>query len=217
MFEFAFIVVRTLFMYVFLLIIFRLMGKREIAELSILDLVVFLMIAELAAVSIEDTEMPLYKVILPIVALLIIQLALALLSLRNKKIRELLDGKPTIIIHQGKIDEKAMKKERYNYDDLLQQLREKEVFSLDEVAFAILEPSGDLSVMKKNNKPGNYEYELALPLILDGVILEDHLRKMNLTRPWLCEQLEYRGISHESEISFCSYHHGKFVISKKKG
>lgn len=110
---------RTVFLYFLILLIFRLIGKREIGELSILDLVVFVMIAELAVVGIEDTKDPLLHTILPIGVLLIIQISLAYLSLKSDVIRHLIDGKPTIIINQDKIDERAMRSQRYNFDDLL--------------------------------------------------------------------------------------------------
>lgn len=114
---------RTIVLYFIILVIFRLMGKREIGELSILDLVVSIMIAEIAVLAIENVKDKLLHTIVPIVVLMIIQVSLAFISLKSQKIRQLLDGKPTIIIKQGKIDERAMRSQRYNFDDLLMQLR----------------------------------------------------------------------------------------------
>lgn len=144
-----FISVRTVVMYVIILLIFRVMGKREIGELSVLDLIVFMMIAELAVIAIEDPQMKLMDAISPMIILMIIQIVLALISLKSRKFREVVDGRPTILIKNGKIDEKAMRKQRYNFDDLLQQLREKDIFNVADINYAILEPSGELSVMKK--------------------------------------------------------------------
>jgi len=203
------IIGRTIFLYFIILLIFRLMGKREIGELSILDLVVFVMIAELAVVGIEDTKDPLYHTLLPIIVLLIIQISLAYFSLKSNMLRHLIDGKPTIIINKGKIDENAMKKQRYNFDDLLMQLREKDIKSLHEVEYAILESSGKLSVLKKGQKE---KAELMMPLILDGEIQEDGLKEIGKDEYWLRKELNKRGYHHIQHISFCSFGKGTFHI-----
>lgn len=140
---------RTIVLYFIILVIFRLMGKREIGELSILDLVVSIMIAEIAVLAIENVKDKLLHTIVPIVVLMIIQVSLAFISLKSQKIRQLLDGKPTIIIKQGKIDERAMRSQRYNFDDLLMQLRENNIDRISDVSYAILESSGKLSIVKE--------------------------------------------------------------------
>ena len=124
--ELTMMIVRTLFVYILILIIFRLMGKREIGELSVFDLVVNIMIAEMAVMAIEETTIKMFNSVASMILLMIIQITLARLSLKSKKFRDIVDGSPTIIINKGKIDEKAMRTQRYNFDDLLQQLREKE-------------------------------------------------------------------------------------------
>ena len=151
---------RTFLIYLLILVVFRFMGKREIGELSVFDLVVNIMIAEMAAMAIDRQNKDLLISIVPIGILLLIQMTMAHISLKSKKFRDLVDGSPTVIINHGKIDENAMSKQRYNFDDLLQQLREKDIRNIADVEFAILEPSGKLSVMKKemNNK------DLTLPL-----------------------------------------------------
>lgn len=153
--EYLIIVVRTLFLYAVILLIFRLMGKREIGELSILDLVVYIMIAELAVVAIETPDSNIFKNVLPMLLLMVVQIVLAIFSLKSKTFRDVVDGKPTIIINKGKIDENAMRKQRYNFDDLLLQLREKDIAKISDVEFAILESSGTLSVFeRKGSKDG---------------------------------------------------------------
>ncbi len=188
------------------------MGKREIGELSILDLVVFIMIAEIAVVGIEDAKDPLYHTILPMVVLLIIQVSLAYISLKNERVRHLIDGKPTIIIHNGKIDAKAMAKQRYNFDDLLMQLREKEIRRVQDVEFAVLEPSGKLSVYQKDDK----QHGIPFPLILDGKIQRENLRLTNKDEGWLQEELQKRGYKEIEEIFYCSFENGKFEIETKR-
>ncbi len=198
-------------MYVAILVIFRLMGKREIGELNVLDLVVFIMIGEMAVVAIENHSEPVVNTLLPMVVLLGIQIALALFSLRSNRFRKLIDGKPSILISKGKIDEKEMRKQRYNFDDLLMQLRSKDIDNIADVEFAILETSGELSVVKKSknkNKPASYTE----PLIVGGKIQQNNLKKSNKTEAWLRSELQKRGYGDISRISFCSYQDGAFYI-----
>ena len=208
------IIFRTIFFYVLILLIFRLMGKREIGELSILDLVVFIMIGEMAVVSIDNPKRPLIETIIPMVLLMLIQIALATLSLKSKRFRDLVDGKPSIIINRGKIDEAAMRKQRYNFDDLLTQLREKDIRSIADVEFAILESSGSLSVIEKmNNSDGKpQEGDITIPVIIDGAIEEENLKRIDKTNLWLRQELKKMGYRDVRKISFCSYENGKFFV-----
>ncbi|WP_144547971.1 DUF421 domain-containing protein [Bacillus sp. X1(2014)] len=208
---------RTLLFYALILIIFRVMGKREIGELSILDLVVFIMIGELAVVAIEKPETTLFHTILPMVVLMIIQILFAIISLKSKKFRNLIDGQPSIIINRGKIDEKAMRKQRYNFDDLMTQLREKDIRSIADVEFAILESSGSLSVIEKlkNDNAESQQGDITIPLILDGNIDDENLIRINKTNLWLRQELKKQGYRDVKKISFCSYENGKFFIDLK--
>ncbi|MGM9928253.1 MAG: DUF421 domain-containing protein [Bacillus sp. (in: firmicutes)] len=209
------LILRTILMYFVVLCVFRIMGKREIVELSIVDLVVFLMLADIAVIALEDKDINLMKIIVPMLVLLCIQVLISYVSLKSKKLREIIEGKPRIIIHDGKIDEQAMKKERYNFDDLLQQLRKKDVFDLAEVAFAILEPSGELTILKKGQYAQQKQELLPLPLILDGVIQNEHLQLMHYQESWLMKELQQRGYEDISVISYCSFNKGVFYIDEK--
>jgi uncharacterized membrane protein YcaP (DUF421 family) len=211
---YATIILRTVFFYLLILVIFRLMGKREIGELSILDLVVFVMIGELAIVAIDNPKEPFIHAAVPMVLLMLIQIILAKLSLKSKRFRDLVDGKPTIIINRGKIDEEAMRKQRYNFDDLLTQLREKDIRSIADVEFAILESSGSLSVIERmNNSDGQpKDGDITIPLIIDGNIEEEHLKRINKTNLWLRQELKKMGYRDVRKISFCSFENGKFFV-----
>lgn len=209
--EHIIILFRTIMLYILILIIFRVMGKREIGELSILDLVVFIMIAEMAVVGIEDTKDPITHTIFPMFVLMFIQILFAVISLKSKRFRDFVDGKPTMIINHGRIDEKAMRKQRYNFDDLLMQLREKDIQRISDVEFAILEASGKLSVFEKE-KNVKKEGDITIPLIIDGVINEDHLTSMNKTNLWLRQELRKLGYQDIKKISFCSFENGRFFI-----
>lgn len=148
--EFFSLLFRTVIIYVVVFLIMRLMGKREIGKMSVFDLIISLMIAETAVLGIEDTERPIWEGVMPMVLLMIIEVGIALVSMRSRKLRLLFDGKPSVIIANGRINYKTMRKQRYNLDDLMQQLRENQVVSVDEVDFAILETTGKLSVIKKD-------------------------------------------------------------------
>ncbi|MBP1914897.1 DUF421 domain-containing protein [Lederbergia galactosidilytica] len=208
--NFFVIIARVVILYTLLLVIFRLMGKREIGELSVLDLVVFIMMGEMAVIAIEQHEDPLAHTIIPMITLMLIQLALAVISLKSRKFRRLMDGKPSLIIKNGKIDEKEMKKLRYNFDDLLMQLRQKDISNIADVEFAILETSGNISVIKKDKKSKTGSY--TLPLILNGEIQEEHLEEIGKNESWIKKELEQRGHQDIAQISFCSYQDGKFFI-----
>lgn len=213
--QYLIILLRTLLLYGLILLIFRIMGKREIGELSVLDLVVYIMIAEIAAMAIENPKSPMINTLIPISLMVIVQISLAIISLKSKKFRDLVDGKPTVIINNGKIDEKAMKAQRYNFDDLLLQLREKDVGNIADVEFAILEPSGKLSVFQKNADDEQGGGALALPLIIDGAIQEENLKLIKKSPKWLESEMDAKGHEDISEISFCSYQNDEFFIDLK--
>jgi uncharacterized membrane protein YcaP (DUF421 family) len=202
------IALRTLFFYALIILIFRMMGKREIGELSILDLVVYIMIAELAVAAIDDPNNQLFHVVMPMLLLMIIQIVFAFISLKSKHFRDVVEGKPTLIINKGKIDEKEMKKQRYNFDDLLLQLREQNVRNIADVEFAILETSGKLTVFEKEKNQSSY----TIPLIIDGEIQTKNLERIEKNPLWLRQELRKRGYRDVKKISFCSFQNGDFFI-----
>lgn len=144
------LILRTILMYVVIFITMRIMGKREIGKLSIFDLVISIMIAEIAVFVLEDIKKPLWEGLAPIVVLVAIQVGLAYIGLKNRKIRLFADGKPSVLVSRGRLHRKEMARLRYNLDDLMQQLRGKDIDSLADVEFAILETSGQLTVIPKD-------------------------------------------------------------------
>ncbi|WP_425517076.1 YetF domain-containing protein [Paenibacillus tritici] len=151
----------TVLMYIFIFLSMRIMGKREIGKLSVFDLTISIMIAEIAVFVIEDIERPIYDGLVPMAILVLIQVIVAQLSLKSRKMRLLMDGRPSILISDGKLHRGEMRKQRYNIDDLLLQLRGQNIVSPADVEFAILETSGQLTVIEKNksvtssNQSGN--------------------------------------------------------------
>ena len=140
------IIFRMSFFYVFIIIIYRLMGKREVGQLGIIDLIVSILIAELVAISVEDLSVSILKSVIPIICLVVLQIVLSYSSLKSSKLRNLLDGVPVFIIKNGKINYKEMVRQKYGLDDLLEQLRERGYRNIEEVEYAILENNGKLSV-----------------------------------------------------------------------
>lgn len=202
---------RSVFFYFLITLVYRFMGKREIGELSILDFIVSIFIAEMAAISIEDYEANILVSIIPISILVILQMTFSYISLKNKKARNIVDGEPSVIIDRGKVNLQEMKKQRYNLDDLLTQLREKSIKSIEEVDYAILETSGKLSVFTKKNDPKrNYP----LPLIMDGKIDQGVLQQLKKDNNWLSEQLQKERIILEN-IFYAFYKDKKLYIIEK--
>lgn len=173
---------RTLFFYFFIVFVYRVMGKREVGQLGIIDLIVSVLIAELVAISLENSDKSIFLVIIPIFLLVGCQIGMSFLSLKQKSVRDIFDGKPSIIINNGKLNIKEMIKQRYNMDDLLSQLREEKYKSISEVGYAILETSGKLSVFKKEKKK---DMVFPLPLIIEGEIDFEALSMLNKDYEWL--------------------------------
>ncbi|MBY3621791.1 DUF421 domain-containing protein [Acinetobacter sp. CUI P1] len=154
-------VLLTVLMYFFIFLCMRIMGKREIGKLSVFDLTISIMIAEIGVFVIEDIHRPIYEGLVPMATLVIIQVLVAMISLKSRTVRLMMDGKPSILISGGKLHRGEMRKQRYNIDDLLQQLRGQNIASPADVEFAILEPSGQLTVFEKDkglsssNQTGN--------------------------------------------------------------
>lgn len=205
------VIIRTIFFYLFIFLIYRIMGKREVGQLSITDLVVSLLIAELTVISIEDYEKSMLYSLIPIIVLVLLQCILSYLSLKKPKFRIFLEGNPSVIIKGGKINYNEMLKQRYNLDDLLVQLRDKGYRSIEEVEYAILESSGTLSV---------FPYEtgkspLPLPLILDGDIQEDTIKHLKKDKKWVYNFLDKKDIKLE-DVFFAFYKDRNIFIIKNE-
>ena len=208
------IVFRISFFYFFILIIYRMMGKREVGQLGIIDLIVSILIAELVVVSVEDLDKSILYSLVPVICLVSLQILLSYSSLKNSKIRELLDGKPSFIIKYGKINYNEMIKQKYNLDDLLVQLREKGYRNIEEVEYAILENNGTLSVFeyKKNKLIKNSHFPMAI--ILDGKIQYDVLREIDKEDTLVYKMLDDKKI--ELKDVFYAFYKDKNMFLIKK-
>ena len=171
---------RSIILYVIVLIVMRLMGKREIGQLQPFELAISIMIADLATIPMTDTGIPIGNGIVPILGLLVMHLLISLINLKSTKLREIICGKPRILIHRGKIQEKAMIKERFTINELQERIRSQNIVNLGDVEYAILETSGQITVIEKPNKrhttPEDFgimpEYEgIPYDLVVDGKIM----------------------------------------------
>jgi len=231
------VLIRTVMIYFVVLIFLRLMGKREIGKLSIFDLVISVMIAEIAVIVIEDDKVPMMHGILPMAALVLIQILIAYLTLKSRRLRLLFDGKPSVIIAKGKLNRNVMRKQRYNLDDLMLQLRENQIATMGDVEFAILETSGKLSVIEKHSNddgprrdsetdskqdgkviPPQFRYEiLPIPLIMDGKVQDENLAKLGKDRFWLKNQLQHHFVHDVKKVFLCTIDHkGRLFVDMKQ-
>lgn len=176
---------RTIILYFAVILAMRVMGKRQIGELQPFELVVTLMLSDLAAVPMQETGIPLLAGLVPICGLLILEVFLSYISLKSKRVRGFLLGRPAILIRAGKLDEKEMRRLRVNIDDIEDELRKKDIKSVSEVEIAILETDGNISAF-----PMQGGDSLPYTLISDGRIIDENLKKCGISREKLKKMLQ---------------------------
>ncbi|MDD6807903.1 MAG: DUF421 domain-containing protein [Oscillospiraceae bacterium] len=156
---------KTIILYFLVIACIRLMGKRQIGELQTSELVITLLISEVAAVPIQSDDRSIRSIIVPLLVLVLLEVIISFLNIKNKKIRYLLQGKPTIIISNGQLDKAALKRLRYSMDDVMEELRKKDIFDINEVEYAVTETDGTISALKKPDQRevtmGNFESSVA--------------------------------------------------------
>lgn len=205
------IIYRTVFFYILVVICYKIMGKREVGQLSIIDFIVSLLISELIATGIENYKDSIWYVIVPILILTFFQVIISIISLKSTKARQTLDGKESVIIENGKLNFKEMVKQRYNLSDLLVQLREKSIKTIETVDYAILETNGKLSIFEKKDKKDN---TFPLPLVVDGVIEKNNLKYINKDLKWIKKTLFEKSIKLD-EVFYAFYKNKELYIIKK--
>ena len=201
--------IRVTIIYILVLLVMRLMGKREISQMQPFELVIAIMIADLAAVPMSDTGIPITSGIVPILALLLFQLIISIINLKSITLRKIICGKPRILIYRGRIDEKALKKEKITINELQERLREESIFTIGDVEYAILETSGNLSIIQKPGKRNTIpedlgitpEYEgIPYDLIIDGKIMHENLKQIGRDERWLKKEVEKFKIKPEQAL-----------------
>lgn len=192
--------IRTIILYLLLMLGLRLMGKRQIGELEPSELVLALLISDLAAVPMQDFGIPLLNGVIPILTLLSISMIISVLNLKSIRFRKLICGSPTIVIREGHILQDEMRRTRFTVDELIEDLRQQGVVDLATVEFAVLETNGQLSVLlypehqpltpKTAQNKKLSDTGLPIVIISDGRLLENNLRQLGLDRTWLQRRLE---------------------------
>ncbi len=217
-------IVRTLLFYLLLLLVVRLLGKRQIGEMEPTEIVVTMLLANLASITIENPDMPIYYGVLPIALVFGAELLLSRLTFQSIFVRKLFCGKPVILIDNGKIDEKNLRRTRVNLDELTMHLRENGVFDPTTVKFAILETNGQLSTMLYGkDQPASAkdagqkveDTELPVTLISDGKLLRDNLPLTKHGEDWVREQLAFRRCGVEQVLLMTVDAAGHIIFVKK--
>ncbi|MHB8158540.1 MAG: DUF421 domain-containing protein [Desulfocucumaceae bacterium] len=218
-------IIRALILFTAVVIALRLMGKRQIGQLQPFELVIIIMISELAAIPMGNTGIPLARGLVPILTLLVAQVFLSYISLKSERAREVICGIPSVLIENGKIVEGELKRLRYNINDLMEQLRLKNIPNIADVEYAILETSGQLSVIPKSQKrpvipedmnlPTRYE-GLPATLIIDGYLFEKNLNRINLNEEWLRAEFLKFNVHNLKDVLFASIDtEGKLFFQEK--
>ncbi len=217
--------IRSILLYIIVLIVMRVMGKREIGQLQPFELAISIMIADLASIPMADVGIPISNGIIPILGLLVMHLIISFMNIKSMKIRGVVCGKPSILIYRGKIDEKALKKERFTLNELQERLRGNNVFNLGDVEYAILETSGQITVIQKPNKrttiPEDFdimpEYEgIPYDLVVDGKIMYENLKQIGKNEIWLEKQVEKFKMKPEEALIVTYDGKGQIFCQKKE-
>ncbi len=221
--------IRTILLYSLVVLTMRLMGKRQIGELQPYEFVITIMISDLASLPMQDQRYPLLQGIVPIVTLLFLKTLITQLELKVQSARNILDGAPCILIYNGKINYDALKKQQLNLDELFEELRLAKCYNLDEIQYAILENSGQMSILPKNYNSSSSSSEssssgstdntsnskVILPKILvaDGKINKRSITSINKSEEWIMNTLKNHGINSIDNILIAMYDtQGKFKV-----
>ncbi len=220
------IFVRTIIIYILVLFVMRFMGKRELGQMQPFELVIAMMIADLASTPMAEIGNPILYGIIPILGLLMMHVIISVINLKSIKMREIICGKPRILIYRGKIDEKAMIQENFTINELQERLRVNNINNLGDVEFAILETSGQISVVQKPEKrilrPEDFNIEakyegISYDLIIDGQVMTDNLEKLNKDYNWLVDEIGKFNAKPEEILVAVLNGDGTIFCQKKEG
>lgn len=221
------LIIRTILLYFVILFALKALGKRQIGELQPIELIVMLIISEMASLYMQSNNVPLINSLLLITVLCVLQISLTLLNLKSEKCRDIICGHPSILIQKGVIQENEMRKQRMNLNDLLEQLRSQGYFNIFEVDYALMETNGEISILPKRDKQPvtlgdlNLEQNYTGPanmVIMDGQINQKSLRNINRDEPWLLELLKKHNIHNYRKIFLAGIDgDGKLTYQYKEG
>ena len=207
----ASIVVRTVIVYVLLSFSLRIMGKRQLGELDVSELVSTLLISEIASISIDDPDIPLLNAIIPILLIVSIEVILSTIKNKSEKLKTVIEGRPEYIIYKGRILQNVLLESRISVNELLSEIRSQGIGSIDEVEYAIIEQNGSLSIIKKDGT------KLAHAIIIDGSIIKKNIKRLGYNDVWLKNYLSKRSTKPENVLLMTIDDSGKVNIIMKDG
>ncbi|MBP3270885.1 MAG: DUF421 domain-containing protein [Ruminococcus sp.] len=219
------VLIRAVLLYAVIVFCIRLMGKKQLGELQPSELVVTIMLSNIATLPIEDVNIPLTMGLIPILTIVCIDVFFSQLSLRSRLVRRILCGTPKVIISEGKLDQSAMRKLRFTIDDLYEALRSQQVFDISDVQLAVVETTGQISVyVKKESQPitasdiGIKAESSDPPLLIveDGKIAENAFSKINADRKWLDGVLKKEKLSIEDIFIMTCDRQKNYTLIKKE-
>lgn len=220
------VLIRTIILYGLVIVVMRLMGKRQIGELQPYEFVITIMISDLAALPMQDTRLPLILGIIPIITLLFLKTILTIIQLKSQLTRKIIEGEPCILICRGKINFAALKKQQINLDELMEELRLAGYFDLSEVEYGILENNGQMSFLSSNpsnsnstssNKSNNSKPKLPIIYVVDGRINRNSLNTSGKDKVWIEDELKKHNINSIKDVVIAMTDtKGKFVYQLRK-
>ena len=220
------VLIRAVVLYIVLAFSLRLMGKRQLGELQPSELVVTILISNIAAIPVEDSSVPMIMGIIPILTLVCIDVIMSGIMLKSAKVRKLMIGSPRIIISDGEILQKEMRRLRYTVDDLAEAMRDQQIFDLTQVHFAIVETTGKINFLLKKDyqtaekqdvSAGGSTQNPPSVIIRDGVTDKEQLKLLGLGDGWLKKILHENGVSEKNVFLLMSESGGKYTMIKKAG
>lgn len=222
------IFIKTVTLYVLIILGIRLMGKRQLGELQPAEFVITILISNIATMPIEDIDIPLLTGILPILTLVCCEVVMSTIALKSKRARKFISGSPKIIIRDGVLDQKELQKLRFSIDDLMAQLRQSNIFDIADVGFAIVETTGKLSVYPKFEARGVTAGMLNLPsegqetappvvMISDGILIHEALSYCNLRPEWLQKTLKEHDVEIQDVFLMTCNRQANYHIVRREG
>lgn len=217
--------IRTVLLYIIIIFAVRMMGKRQISEMQTSELVITLLMSNIASIPMQDTDQSMLSGVIPIMILLVCEILISYLMLKKSSIRRLICGKPVIVINNGKIEQQAMKQLRISTEDLYEQLRQKDIFDINEVAYAILETNGKMSVFKKSPfepvTPKDLDIQkdeniLQVVIVSDGEIAKSSMKICSLGTNWLYDTLKKENISLKDVFIMTADKYKNYQIIRKE-
>lgn len=219
------VLIRSVVLYLCIMLFMRLMGKRQLGELQPAELVISVLISNIVSLPVEDPNVPLLMGIIPVAMLVGLELIVSVLSLRFRSIRTLMGGNPVVIIHNGVIDQGALKNLRFSIDDLMESLRSQGIFDLSQIQYAIVETNGTVSILpyEKDSPVTPTQLKLTLAprevpvvVISDGMVLEDGLRGASMSRKQLNRILEKEQVSVRDVFLFSADKSHRYTLIQKE-